>query len=321
MKLGLFTALLHEKKLEECFPLFRELGVEALEFSTGPLTPQHHIDMDALLENPSACEALQRTLKEQGFSISALNCAGNPVHPDPDIARVHHAFFEKTVRLAELLGVEVVICFSGCPGGAPGERTPNWICCPWPEEYLAMREYQWNDVLIPYWWDAAALAARHGVAKIALEMHPGFCVYNPETLLRLRAQTGDAVGANFDPSHLVWQGIDLYEAVLRLSGCIYHVHAKDTFVNHRVVRETGNIDAKHYDDPTARAWTFCTVGTGAGLDAWRRMMTALRYTGYDGAVSMEHEDMLMSRAEGLRKAAKFLGDVMIREPSEGMWWA
>ena len=321
MKLGLFTAVFNDRKLEECFDAFGKLGLQTIELYTGPFSPCNHIDVDALLESQSACDAFREKLAAQGLTISALNCAGNPVHPNPETARAHHLCFEKTVRLAERLGVEVVICFSGCPGGGPGERTPNWIGCPWPEEFLEMLDYQWNDVLVPYWKNAAAFAREHGITKIAIEMHPGFCVYNPETLLKLRQQVGDSIGVNFDPSHLIWQGIDLYEAVLKLRGCVYHVHAKDTFVNQKVVRETGNIDAKHYNDPTARAWTFCTVGTGAGADAWRRFITALRHTGYDGVVSMEHEDMLMSRDEGLAKAARFLKAVMMFEPSEGMWWA
>ena len=88
-------------------------------------------------------------------------------------------------------------------------RYPNWVTCPWPEDFLTILDYQWNEVLIPYWKKAAAFAEAHGVRKIALELHPGFCCYNPETLLKLRAAVGPAIGANLDPSHFFWQALIL----------------------------------------------------------------------------------------------------------------
>ena len=62
---------------------------------------------------------------------------------------------------------------------------------------------------------------------MALEAHPGFCVYNPETLLKLRAATGKALGVNFDPSHLWWQQVDIAAAIAELGEAIFHFHAKD----------------------------------------------------------------------------------------------
>ena len=82
-------------------------------------------------------------------------------------------------------------------------------------------------MLIPYWKKTAEFARNHGVTKIAFEMHPGFCVYNPETILRIREAVGETIGANFDPSHLIWQGIDPVAAIRALEGAIYHFHAKD----------------------------------------------------------------------------------------------
>jgi sugar phosphate isomerase/epimerase len=246
---------------------------------------------------------------------------GNPVHPDNSAAATFHGDFINTVLLAEKLGVDTVVTFSGCPGGSPEDKTPNWITCPWPDDFSAALKYQWDDVLIPYWKKTAAFAKEHGVTKIALEMHPGFCVYNPETLLRLRAAAGENIGANFDPSHLFWQGIDPVAAIRLLGSAIHFFHAKDTKVDTYNTAHNGVLDTKHYGDEIHRSWIFRSVGYGHGAEVWKDMMSALRMVGYDGAVSIEHEDSIMSVNEGLGKAIAMLKDVMMFEQTGGMWWA
>ena len=196
------------------------------------------------------------------------------------------------------------------------------MTCPWPDDYLRILEYQWNDVLIPYWKEAVRFANEHKVTKIALEMHPGFCVYNPETLLKLRAAVGETIGANFDPSHLIWQGIDPVSAIRALEGAIYHVHAKDTKIDKYNTAKFGVLDTKHYGDEIHRSWVFRTVGYGNGLQYWRDMISNLRLVGYDKVMSIEHEDSLMSIDEGLEKAVAFLKESMIKEPKPStMSWA
>ena len=206
-------------------------------------------------------------------------------------------------------------------GGAPGDVTPNWITCPWPDDYLNAYEYQWNDVLIPYWKKAAAIAQEHGVAKIGIEMHPGMCVYNPETLLRLRAEVGPIIGCNFDPSHLFWQGIDISEAIYALGDCMFHFHAKDNSINDMHVRVNGPLSVKHYTNFLTRPWTFRTVGYGHSEAEWKKIVQALSYIGYDYVLSVEHEDALMSRDEGFEKSVRFLKEITNREKPSGMWWA
>ena len=219
------------------------------------------------------------------------------------------------------MGVGTVITFSGCPGDHPGAKYPNWVTCPWPEDFLNVLDYQWNDVLIPYWKDAVRFAKSHGINKIALEMHPGFCVYNPYTLLKLRGAVGDAIGANFDPSHLFWQGIEPCEAIKELKDCIFHFHAKDTKLDRRNVAVNGVLDTRHYGDILERSWVFRTVGYGNSEAEWREIMSTLAAVGYDGAISIEHEDALMSVTEGLEKAIAFLKGVIIKEKPGEMWWA
>ena len=123
--------------------------------------------------------------------------------------------------------MKTVVDFSGCPGDSANAKFPNWVTCPWPPEYLEVLNWQWDEVVTPYWKEHGKFAADHGV-KVAIEMHPGFVVYNPETMLRLRAIAGPSVGANLDPSHLFWQGIDPIAAIRVLGDAIHYVHAKDT---------------------------------------------------------------------------------------------
>ena len=198
---------------------------------------------------------------------------------------------------------------------------PNWVTCAWPDDYQKILEYQWEQVLIPYWRGAAAFAAAHGVEKIALEMHPGFCVYNPETLLRLRKAVGPLIGANFDPSHLFWQGIDPVAAIRRLGDAIYFVHAKDTRLDPLNGPVNGMLDTKRFTREQERSWLFRTVGYGHDALVWKDIVSNLRLAGYDDVLSIEHEDSLMSVNEGLMKAIAMLKDVMIFEKCGGMWWA
>lgn len=321
MKLGLFTALYNDLPLEEMLRKVKGMGFEAVEFYTGKLSPAVHCDPEVLLCSSAKLQEFQDTVARYGMGISALNCSANMVSPITGEAAKHKEAFVQTVRLAEKLGINTVINFSGCPGGGPKDETPNWVTCPWPEEFLSMLDYQWNEVLIPFWQWAVKEAADYGVTKIAFEMHPGFCVYNPETLLRLRAAVGDAIGSNFDPSHLIWQGIDIPEAILMLHEAIFHIHAKDTRVFTRNVRRNGNLDAKHYADVEHRAWIFGTVGYGNDERYWRSVVDALSIIGYDGVISIEHEDSFMSKDEGLKKAFALLDKIIIREKPGAMWWA
>src|SRR5690606_17533916 len=116
---------------------------------------------------------------------------------------------------ARMLGIETVNNFSGCPGDCPQSTYPNWVTCAWPPDYLKILEWQWNEVAIPYWKQMNAELKNNGV-RVALEMHPGFIVYNPETAIKLREACGEQIGVNFDPSHLFWQGIDPVYALRKL---------------------------------------------------------------------------------------------------------
>jgi sugar phosphate isomerase/epimerase len=283
------------------------LGAEAVEVGVGGYPGARHCDAEALLADPGAARRWRDAVAARGLVVSALSAHANPLHPDPAEAAEARAVLERGIAAAELLGVPVVNAFSGCPGDGPGGRTPNWVTTPWPPEFAALLEWQWEECALPYWTEAAASAERHGV-RIAVEPHPGFLVYNVATLLRLREAAGPAIAANFDPSHLWWQGADPAEAVRLLgeAGALAHVHAKDTWLNEELIRAQGVIDTTPRDRVEGRAWAFRTVGFGHGEQTWRNLLGALKAAGYDGVVSVEHEDPLLGAEDGLARAVELL---------------
>ena len=322
MKLSVLINLYGNKTLDETLAIMAEQGITTVEVGAGGYPGKAHCNPAELLADGAKLEEFKNTFKKYNISICALAVHGNPLHPDKALAKMYHDDFNDAVLLAEKLGVDTVITFSGCPGGCPEDKTPNWATCAWPDDFLSVLDYQWNDVLIPYWKETAAFAKAHGVTKIAFEMHPGFCVYNPETLLKLRAAVGDVIGANFDPSHLIWQGIDPVAAIRELKGAIYHFHAKDTKIDKYNTAKFGVLDTKHYSDEANRSWIFRSVGYGNGLDYWRDMISNLRLVGYDKVMSIEHEDSLMTPEEGLCHAVDFLKESIIRAPKPTeMGWA
>ena len=320
MNLSVMSPVLNQMSLEEALAYLSSLGVDSIELGAGGYPGKAHMDAKEYLENPEKIEELKAMLKKYNLTISAIACHGNPVHPNKAIAKEFHDDFVAAMKVAVALGVETIITFSGCPGDCENSENPNWVTCPWPNEYLDILDYQWNKVIIPYWKETAQLAKEIGIKKIAFEMHPGFCVYNPATLLRLREAVGDIIGANFDPSHLFWQGINPVEAIKALKGAIYHFHAKDTKIDDANTAVNGVLDTKGYGDVLNRSWVFRTVGYGHGADIWNDMISTLKAVGYDGAISIEHEDGLMSPKEGLEKAVSFLKEVLIYENAGEMWW-
>ncbi len=323
MKLGVFSTLLSSKSLDEALEYITNKGVKAVEIGCGGYPGNAHADADLLLNDEKKLQEFKDTIKKYDVTISAFSCHTNPVSPDKKTAEEHDEALTKAILLAEKLGIDTINTFSGCPGDSENSMYPNWVTCPWPSEFLTILDYQWNDVLIPYWREKTAFAKAHGVSKIALEMHPGFCVYNPETALKLREAVGEVIGVNFDPSHLIWQGIDPVLAIKTLgkAGLIYHFHAKDTKIDKINTALNGVLDTKHYSDEFNRSWIFRSCGFGSDFAVWKDMISALKMVGYDSAISIEHEDSLMSLDEGLSKAIDFLKGIIIEQPLGEMWWA
>ena len=321
MKVGSMNVLFGGRPLEEALKFFDSIGIHDLEIGAGGNPGKAHCNPEVLLSDKAAYDKFVETFKKYNMTINALACHGNPVHPNKEIAAMYHNDFENAVLLAEKLGVKKIIGFSGCPGDCPDSKYPNWSVIAWPEDFLTILDYQWNEVLIPYWKKEVEFCKAHGIEKIAFEMHPGFCVYNPTSLMKLRDAVGDIIGANLDPSHLIWQGVDPVAAIRYLGKAIYHVHAKDTKIDKANTAVNGVLDVHPYGDELHRSWIFRTVGYGNDTQYWKDFISNLRMVGYDDILSIEHEDSLMAPEEGLTKASRFLQDIVIEHKPGDMFWA
>ncbi len=321
MKLGVFTVLFSKMTFEDMLDYVKEAGLTTVEIGTGGYPGNAHCPLDELLEDEQKRDSYLKAVTSRGLSISAFSCHGNPLTPDKKFAEVSDSVLRKTIRLASLLDVPVVNTFSGTPGDSDEAKYPNWPTVAWPAEYADLLEWQWENKLIPYWSEIGAFAEQHDV-KIGIELHGGFLVHTPYTLLKLREKTCAAIGANFDPSHMWWQGINPVAAIkiLGKAGAIHHFHAKDTYIDQDNVNMYGLTDMQPYGNVETRAWTFRSVGCGHPIQEWSDMMSALRIYNYDYAVSIEHEDPLMSIEEGFTRAVKNLNDVLIHERPSEIWW-
>lgn len=269
--------------------------------------------MSDLLGNKTAQKAFQAEFEGRGLEIISLNANGNPLHPtDP----AQGQGLRDTIRLAGEMGIKTVCTMSGLPAGSENDVMPNWVVSSWPPETQDILRYQWEEKLIPFWTDIVALAQENGVEKIALELHGNQCVYNVPSLLKLRAAVGNTVGANLDPSHLFWMGADPLVAAEALGEAVYHVHAKDTFLNARVQATTSLLENGSLMDIPARSWSYITLGFGHGEEWWRQFCYRLKIGGYDGWLSIEHEDVLLNSLEGLEKSVMLLQGVMPDRPAD-----
>jgi sugar phosphate isomerase/epimerase len=319
MKLGLITNCYRDMTWEEAAEAARKAGLKAVEPVAGGYFGKKHCNPEFLLKDRDALKRFVDVYESRELVVSGLSVHGNPLHPDGKIASAHKRDIVDAIKLAEIIGVRVVIGFAGCPGAGEGAKYPNWITCPWPSYFAEGIEWQWKKVAIPFWSEIAGVLGDSGVV-FAFEMAPGDLIYNPETLTMLRDAVGTEVCCNFDPSHLFFQGIDVMTAVKRLGEMIVHVHAKDSKIDEDVARWRGTIDWKSYGEVIKRAWVYRTCGYGHDRLWWNDFVSSLRLVGYDGVISIEHEDTLMTVGEGLQKAITFLTEVLMHEGMGMRWW-
>lgn len=310
--IGVFDPAFPDLTVDQLVEKYASLGVEAAEIGTGGYPNNKHCPLDDLLADSGKLKAWQKKFEDHNIQIATLSCHGNPVHPDQSIANRDIETFQKTVQLAEKIGVKVIVGFSGCPGANPTDKNPNWITYRWPPEYAAAQDWQWKEKLIPYWKGAAKYAREHGIHRLALEMHPNFCVYNPLTLLKLRDAVGEEIGANNDLSHLFWQGCDPVTVIHMLGkqGAIFHAHMKDTVLYPDKVARYGvlNFVFEKQDLKTASD-AFRAVGYGHGASQWKDIMRAYMEVGYEGIMSVENEDPILSGEVGVERALYVLKNV------------
>jgi sugar phosphate isomerase/epimerase len=310
--IGVFDAVYDKLSLDAMLDKVSALGLEAMEIGTGGYPGSHHCPLDELVADAVKAKAWKKKFEDRGIHVATLSCHGNPVHPDAAHAARDAETFRKTVRLAEMLDVKVIVGFSGCPGGSPTDTQPNWITYRWPPEYAEMQDWQWKEKVVPYWKEAAKYAREHGIRKLAFEMHPNFVVYNPRTLLKLREAVGEEIGANCDLSHLFWQGCDPVEVIhfLGKQGAIYHAHMKDTAFFPDNVNKYGvlNFAFETQDLPLASE-TFRAVGYGHGANLWKQIIQAYMDIGFEGILSIENEDPILAGEVGVERAAYVLKNV------------
>ena len=318
MKLGLVTDSLAAYSLPEAAAICRRLGLEQVELGCGNWSPAPHgcgnwspaphADLKTLTADESARRRLLDTLGENGLTISALNCSGNPLFPGEKGARDREVAAD-TFRLAGQLGVDTVVMMSGLPGGCPEDRSPTWIVTSWPPETEEILRYQW-EAAVPVWRELTGLAADRGVKHIALEFHGWQLVYSAETFRRLQDAVGsELLGVNLDPSHLFWMGADPVEMARALADRIFHVHIKDVRLEKAAARNT-LLDTKGVLEYGTRSWNFVTPGSGHGADWWRTFLSVLREGGYDGAVSIEQEDYTVPLETALEQAVSVIRQAM-----------
>jgi len=324
MKLGAYTACLHDRSLPETLKILLEMGLTGAEINAGGFIPAPHLPVEQLLSGTIAREEYLGLFDQAGITLTGLNVNGNPLNPDPEVGPQHAADLRRAVTIASLLGVKRIVAMSGLPAAHDGGRAASWVVNPWDSQFLDTLDYQWKEVAIPFWKDIQA-RARDADVKVCIEMHPHNVVFNPGTMERLATEINAThVGAEMDPSHLFWQGIDPVAAIERLGDLVYHAAAKDTRINERNCRVFGVLDDRFRrvpaDEnplgiggrntlnrwPADASWQFVAVGRGHGQDFWVPFLQALYAIDPDMAVNIEHEDAELDQIEGLRLAAENL---------------
>jgi sugar phosphate isomerase/epimerase len=279
MKLGLLTAAFPTLTLAEVAAWASDAGFEALEIAAWPAAGAErrryagvcHIDVDNL--EGKAVRAVHDVLKERDLTISSLAYYPNPLDPDPAHRAHAQSHLCKVIDAAALLGVNLVGTFIGRDQHKP------------PEAAFAEVLEQWPPIV--------KYAKERGV-RIAIENCPMIfttdewpggrnLAYSPALWRRLfEAMPGDTLGLNLDPSHLVWQFIDVQRVVREFAGKIYHVHAKDLEIDRDGLYQNGVMSL-------GIGWQVPRL-PGLGEVQWNRFIASLVAAGYDGVVSVEHED-------------------------------
>ncbi|HXJ96175.1 MAG TPA: sugar phosphate isomerase/epimerase [Terriglobia bacterium] len=311
--IGVFDPIFFHLSLDAMLEKMTALGLEAIEVAVGGYPSTPHCPVADMLADAAKARAWRKKFEDRNIRIGAFSAHGNPLHPKAAaVARRDDEAFRRAILLAERLDVPVVVGFSGCPGDSDTSQHPNWLTYRWPDDYQEVVEWQWKEKVIPYWQEMVKFARQHGVRKLAFEMHPGFVVYNPWTLLRLREAAGEEIGANNDLSHLFWQGCDPVEVIRLLAkeGALFHAHMKDTVILQENVAKFGILNfVPGSEDFRKGSMTFRAVGYGHGAEVWKQIVAAYMDVGYQGILSIENEDPILNGEDGVERAAYVLKNV------------
>ncbi|MBE0601781.1 MAG: sugar phosphate isomerase/epimerase [Firmicutes bacterium] len=292
---------------EELFRVMHEIGYDGLEIAT-----QSHIDVQRIVNDAQYRKDYLALLRKYNLSIGALSghlagqCVGDRYDPrlnnfvpasvkgNPDGIVQWAAEQMKTIaRAAQLLDVKVVTCFLGSPIWAYWysfpQTTPEMV----EKGFGEIRE-RWSPIFDVY--DACGV-------KLALEVHPteiAFDYYSTQRLLEV-LEYRPTLGLNFDPSHLLWQGVNPGVFLHDFARHVYHVHMKDV----RLSRDDrSGILGSHIEfGDTRRGWNFVSLGHG-DVD-FEVIIRELNQMGYEGPLCVEWEDSGMERMHGAAEALAY----------------
>jgi len=316
MRIGLFTDGLQHLSRRDAFAWCVAHGLTDVEMSVGSWGARTHLDLGRLLAEPAAREELHRDLEQAGLTFTAVNAAGNPLHPDPALRAKAQAAIRGAVELAALLGIDRVVTMAGCPGGRTGGPIGVFGLWSVSNDDEGIWSWQMEAEVGPYWRELSDwTAATAPDVRICLELHPGVSVYSVDTYRALRSFTVDNVWVNLDPSHFWWQGADPVAVIGELGGAIGWAHGKDTTIYPDRVAVRGVLDHQFPPDPATSSWHFSAVGDGHDVPTWTALLAALAAAGHDTVVSIEHEDPGLSPEECIARSAATLTTALNPAPT------
>ncbi len=324
MNLGAYTACLHNFTLSEALDHLKSFGLTGAEVNVGGFIPSPHCPVDLLIGSKTAREDYLGIFEEKGMRPAGLNTSGNVVDPLPDVGPRHTYDLKRAIELAGKLGIGEIVCMSGLPGTDPDAKYPAWVVNPWNGEQLEVLEYQYG--VLEKFWKEMDLRAQDAGVKLAWELHPTNTVFTPTQFLEFDERVGGFknIGVNMDPSHLMWQGMDIMKSIELLGDKIFHVHAKDTKIEPGVATR-GVLDPSfgpvpegesartpvgmdHYCSswPTDPAWRFVAIGEGHDVPWWSEFLAAIAKIDPEMNINIEHEDAAYEQLEGIRLGAENL---------------
>jgi sugar phosphate isomerase/epimerase len=282
-------------------------GITGVEIGTGGYAPAPHCDLRRSLDDRAHRQGWCERLRHHGVNLVAFNVSGNPLSPDPEIAKEHDRDLRDTIRLAAELGVDRIVAMSGCPGPGPEvARAPHFAAGGWLPDFRQIADWQWEARVLPYWAELSEFArAEHPEVAICLELHPGACVFNVPTYRAIQP-CGDNLKINLDPSHFFWEGMDPIAVIRECQTDIAFVHAKDTKINASVMALVGALDPRIPGDPDESPWNFVAVGAGHDAAWWGGFVAELAAVGYSGALSVEIGYPFVEARRGIVDAAAIL---------------
>lgn len=274
MYVGILTAPFGGESLEVVAAFAGEYGFGGLEIGTGP--GSKHIDTDTFTEETA--QTVNDLMAKRALQISSLAAYANLTDGDPARREKNIQTVHKAIDIAAMLGIEVVCTLAGLPpAGQDRFKTIEQDCA---AVFPALLEHaaEKNVKLAMENWTATNIQhLGHWERIFEVLPHPNF-------------------GLNFDPSHLHWQDIDYIHAVDKFASRIFHVHAKDTEISAAKRAWVGNQGSGW--------WRY--VIPGLGQIRWGEFIAALRRNGYNGVLSIEHEDGAVEREEGFLIGKRYL---------------